>query len=403
MLIDTKQRKPSISAYFKTLGIKDFKSRRGFWKHVTGVDSVLTEELEPLISRKKQGNLYDVKNSTLPFSLAVESWTKSFHQSFLTWINRQNQLKPKRILEIGCDNGLLACWYATRFPDSEIVGIDQSSNGIRCAKELAKQLGLANVSFYRLDFMDLRERFLMNPFDLIISVRTFHEIMGPLFIPKYWSLPDYLKENPAHGDSLYLQIVDELLTEDGTYLSCERFENPADVGKWANSLKLANLHVQWDDCNIIDYHELGATKRSPIIVATKRETGITTIEGLEHLYTKDHPLVLEAGKSYSGAKAEFAYHRLGEKTIKSGHSLDVPSHWYVFRFEIWETSSFLLVYSYGNMGHRHLDILPVGANDDAQMLMEEAMGQYSHLGPIVKYDRLEERAISYLMPNVDVN
>ncbi|MEH7483122.1 class I SAM-dependent methyltransferase [Neobacillus drentensis] len=401
MPIETKQRKPSISAYFKTLGIKECKSKRDFWKHVTEVDSVLAEDLEPLISRKKQGNLYVVKNAVLPFSLAVESWTQSFHQSFLTWINRQNQLKPKRILEIGCDNGLLACWYATRFPDAEIVGIDQSANGIRCAKELSKQLGLANMSFYRIDFNELRERFLMNSFDLIISVRTFHEIMGPLFIPKYWSLPDCLKENPTYGDCLYLQIVDELLTEDGTYLSCERFENPADVGKWANSLKQANLHVQWDDCDIIDYHELGTKKRSPIIVATKRETGITTLEGMEHLYTKDYPLVLEAGKSYNGAKAEFAYHRLGEKIFKSGHSLDVPGHWHVFRFEIWETSVFLLVYSYGNMGHRHLDILPAGADLDAQLLIEEAIVQYSHLGPIVQYDHQEDCPKSYIMSTME--
>ncbi|MFP5109298.1 methyltransferase domain-containing protein [Neobacillus sp. C211] len=383
MSIETKQRKPRISAYFKTLGIKDCKSKRGFWKHVTGVDSVLAEELEPLICRKKQGNIYEVKNGTLPFSLAVESWTKSFHKSFLTWINQQKQLKPKRILEIGCDNGLLACWYATRFPDAEIIGIDQSGNGIRCAKELAKQLGLTNVSFYRIDFMDLREHFLLNSFDLIISVRAFHEIMGPLFFPKYWSLPDYLKENPTYGDSKYLQIVDDLLTDDGTYLSCERLENPADVGKWANSLSQANFQVQWDDCDIIDYHELGANKRSPIIVATKRQTGITTLEGMEHLYTKDHPIVLEAGKSYSGAKAEFAYHRLGEKTFKSGHYLDVPNHWHMFRFEIWETSSFLIVYNYGNMGHRHLDILSAGAYLEAQLLIEEAKEKSSHLGPIV--------------------
>ncbi|MGG3471449.1 methyltransferase domain-containing protein [Neobacillus pocheonensis] len=391
MPIETKQRKPSISAYYKTLGIKECKSKRGFWKHVTEVDSVLAEDLEPLISRKKQGNLYEVKNETLPFSLAVESWTKSFHHSFLTWINRQKHFKPKRILEIGCDNGLLACWYATSFPDAEIVGIDQSENGIRCAQELANQLDITNVSFYQIDFLELKERFLINSFDLIISVRTFHEIMGPLFIPKYWSLLDCLKENPTYGDCLYLQTVDDLLTDDGTYLSCERFENPADVGKWANSLKQANLHVQWDDCDIIDYHELGTKKRTPIIVATKRETGITTIEGLEQLYTKDYPLVYEAGKSYSGAKAEFAYHRLGEKTFKSGHSLCVPNQWYVFRFEIWETSDFLLVYSYGNMGHRHLDILPSVANLDAQLLIEEAMGQYQHLGPTVQYDRLEDR------------
>ncbi|MDN3016144.1 methyltransferase domain-containing protein [Paenibacillus sp. BSR1-1] len=395
MPIETKQRKPSISSYYKTLRIKDCKSKRSYWKHVRGVDSVLAEELEPLLCREKQGNFYDVKNASLPFSLAVESWTMSYHKSILSWINQQKKLKPKRILEIGCDNGVLACWYATRFPDAEIIGIDQSENGIQCANELAKQLGLANVSFYRIEFLDLRERFLMNSIDLIISVRTFHEIMGPIFFPKYWSLQDYLKKNPTYRNWRYLQIVDDLLTEDGTYLSFERLENPADLGKWANSLNQVNLHVQWDKCDIIDYNEFGTDKCSPIVVVSKSETGLATQEGIECFYTKDHSIVLEAGESYSGAKAEIAYHRLGKKTFQSGYYLDVPNHWHVFRFEIWETKSFLLVYSYGNMGYRHLDILPAGAYEDAQSLIEEVMRQFSHLGPMVQYNNLEDN--KYIM------
>ncbi|WP_423797992.1 methyltransferase domain-containing protein [Neobacillus sp. SAB-20_R2A] len=391
MSIETKQKKPNIGDYFNSLGIKECKSKLAFWKHVTAIDSVLAEELEPLISRKRKGNIYDVKNQTLPFSLGAESWTMSFHKSLLTWVSQQKELKPKRILEIGCDNGLSACWYAQLFPDTEIVGVDQSENGIQCARQLAKQLGLSNVSFYQIGFMELLDHFSKHSFDMIISVRSFHEIMGPIFIQNYWSLPDHLKEKPTFGDSWYLQIVDFFLTPNGTYLSCERLESPADVGKWANLLKEANLHVQWSDSEIIDYYEFRTKKQSPVIVATKKETGLSTLEGMEHLYSKNQPLILEAGQSYTTVNAEFAFHRLGVKTFQSGQYLAVPNHWFMYRFEVWKTNDFLLVYCYGNMGYRQLDILPAGTYGEAELLMEQAAGQFSHLGPIVKYNSLKDR------------
>ncbi|NRD79761.1 class I SAM-dependent methyltransferase [Bacillus sp. BRMEA1] len=388
MSLETKH---SIGAYFKSLGINDCNSKRDFWKNVTKVDPVIAEELAPLMSRKKKGSLYEVKNHSLPLSLTIESWTRSFHKSFLNWLNQQKQLKPKRILEIGCDNGLLACWYATWFPDAEVIGIDQSVNGINCAEELAKKQGLTNVSFHRMNFNELTERFLKDSFDLIISVRTFHEIMGPIFISKYWSLPEYLRENPLYGDIQYIQIIDHLLTEDGVFLSCERLENPGDVGKWANLLKEAELHVKWEESGILEYRELGVSKRSPVILASKRVTRMSTLEGMELLYTKGDPVVLQSGRSYNGAKAEFAFHRFQEKAFRSGMYLDMTNHWYMFRFEIWETNGFLLVYSCGNAGHRQLDLLPAGAYKEAEQLLEAAAAPFRHLGPIVQYNSLEER------------
>ncbi|OLS40822.1 methyltransferase domain-containing protein [Bacillus sp. MRMR6] len=393
MTKETKRKKPSLTAFFKNLGIKEFKSEHGFWKHVTEIDPVLAKELEPLISRERKGNLYDVKNDTLLFSLAVESWTFSFHKAFLKWVNNQKQLRPQRILEIGCDNGLLSCWYATLFPEAEIIGIDQGRTVIQRAKELSNQLNLHNVTFYQMDFKEITGHFSENDFDLIISVRCFHEIMGPLPIPQYWSLPVYLEKYPIFGDSSYVKPLHTLLTEDGTYLSCERLENPADVGKWANVLKEANLHVQWEESNVITYHELGSHKRSPAILTTKRDLGMTTWEGMELLYTKGNPITLEVGTSYSGAQAEFAYQRLGKKSFHSGIHLKMEDHWYVFRFEIWETEELLLVYSYGNMGHRHLNILAAGTYKDAELLREEALGQFSHLGSVTPYDSLEERPV----------
>lgn len=56
-----------------------------------------------------------------------------------------------RILDIGCDNGIATCFYASQFPDAEVVGIDRCAEGIACAQHLARILGLRNVTFIRGD------------------------------------------------------------------------------------------------------------------------------------------------------------------------------------------------------------------------------------------------------------
>ena len=88
MFINTKLKSQSVSAYFKSLGIKNCFTKEDFWRHVTEVDSLLAKELQPIMERKLKGNLYEVKNRALPFSLAVESWTMNFHYSLLNWISR---------------------------------------------------------------------------------------------------------------------------------------------------------------------------------------------------------------------------------------------------------------------------------------------------------------------------
>lgn len=168
-------------------------------------------------------------------------------------------------------------------------------------------------------------------------------------------------------------------------------KNTGDVGKWANSLQEAGLYVHWDDSGTIEYHDLEVDRQSPVIVAGKKKTILATLEGLEHLYTKDHPFVLKEGRSYKGALAEFAYHRVVEKTFFSGIQLKVTYHWHVFRLEIWESASFLLVYNYGNMGYHELHILTAGAFEDAQRMIDEAVDEFAHLGPMVWYHSLEER------------
>ncbi len=81
-------------------------------------------------------------------------------------------LKPQRILDLGCTIGGSTVPYAERFPDAEVYGVDVAAPSLRYAHARAEHLGVA-VHFRQenaeaLSFED-------ESFDLVVSHGLFHE------------------------------------------------------------------------------------------------------------------------------------------------------------------------------------------------------------------------------------
>jgi len=49
------------------------------------------------------------------------------------------RLRPRRVLEVGCGNGVNLMLLSARFPDIELTGVDLTPEGIRAATELQRQ------------------------------------------------------------------------------------------------------------------------------------------------------------------------------------------------------------------------------------------------------------------------
>jgi SAM-dependent methyltransferase len=58
-----------------------------------------------------------------------------------------------RLLDLGCGPGVLTCAYGLALPDAEVVGIDAVPEALSCAEDLAKRVGVRNVSFVAGDFV----------------------------------------------------------------------------------------------------------------------------------------------------------------------------------------------------------------------------------------------------------
>lgn len=62
-------------------------------------------------------------------------------------------MRPLRLLDAGCGTGNTSVALARRFPELEVLGIDQSRNSLRRARTRARDEGVSNVRFRRQDLL----------------------------------------------------------------------------------------------------------------------------------------------------------------------------------------------------------------------------------------------------------
>lgn len=93
--------------------------------------------------------LYTAKNASWELSRDVTSqFAGRQYANYLSlFVAAKEPPTATRILDIGCDNGIATCFYASQFPDAEVIGVDRCAEGIACANHLARILGLKNVAF----------------------------------------------------------------------------------------------------------------------------------------------------------------------------------------------------------------------------------------------------------------
>ncbi len=121
------------------------------------------------------GALYECGGNLYAFGQGISRTdSKAAHvQRFIA--ERYPDLKPRRILDMGCSAGSASVPYALAFPDAEVHAIDVGAGMLRYAHARAESLG-ARVHFHQMDCA--ATTFADASFDLIISHNMMHEISG---------------------------------------------------------------------------------------------------------------------------------------------------------------------------------------------------------------------------------
>ncbi len=215
-------------------------------------------------------DFYPLKNSSLELSLAVTFWVKGgFYASYLSWLVREDLPSPSRILDIGCDNGVLTCFYARQFPDAEVIGIDLHESSIDRAKELAAKLAVPNASFQVLDLRRAREALPGSTFDLVTATHVID--IDPEECRRVSSPGEVEQLEIASRDLETLACVRRMTTAgSGMFLTTDSLDDE-EVGLWRRMLSQAGFSIDWTRSSLIDWLDVDKEKQTcPVFVAENK-------------------------------------------------------------------------------------------------------------------------------------
>lgn len=172
---------------------------------------------------------------------------KILRQRFLDEIG-QYLPESGRVLDIGCGFGLFSLYYAKRFPNLEIFGVDKNPVRIKLAQQTAEKLSLQNVHYEVADATSLRVG--MN-FDGVYMLDLIHHISRESVLPLLTHISARL--NP---DSRL--IVKDVNTRPAykrwfTYALDKLMDRRAEVNYWERPA----LHVLLQDLGLeVFYHSM---------------------------------------------------------------------------------------------------------------------------------------------------
>lgn len=394
-----------IEAYFQKLNIRPARDGRQFLsillnkynkKLVEQTVQLMTERPEKTLTEDHNSDIYDLKNHSFEFSLDFIRYNADLYYKYFQWFLSIKNITPKRILDIGCENGFITCFYGFVFPKAKIIGIDPCTNAIKCAEELAQKLKLKNVTFKNASLPKDRELFPRYYFDLITSVMTFKEIVGSYIqkvigTPKeysYWSLQELDLGIGASQAKNSLDIVNAFLAQNGRYISFERWF-PEDTIWWADKLRASGLYINWDKAEKIGFHEIGEPRVFPAIVADKNFREYDYIEKTTELWLKNE---LPKEENLINLAAETTLYNLPDKSLFKGLQCNYPNSLLKVRYEFWLSDDKLLCYQCGNTGYRELRILPIQSGESISQMIQDlkeylVQNQYK----IYQYNSIHER------------
>jgi len=198
-------------------------------------------------------DFYSAKAASLDLALAANSQCFGGHyEAFLSWMVRAGFHPSKCVLEVGCDIGVLTCFYAEHFPQAQVVGIDRCKKSIDCARQLAERLHLRNVQFHYADVRQLPEDLANQKFDLITSTCV------ACFMGHFWGglsrcIEDTLARPIRPGILAYTKMLSSLLDDQrGKLITFEQFHDVDELAIWVRALNDAGVGV---DCNMADFLE----------------------------------------------------------------------------------------------------------------------------------------------------
>jgi SAM-dependent methyltransferase len=352
-----------VDVYFRQIGLKAPQRSAAFWKRVEKQYGPEAVAFGDAVERREAGEAidpYPLKSVSRKFSIDVTSqYDSNRYRSYLKWFIAEDFGSPKRILDIGCDNGILTSFYAQQFPDAQVIGIDSCAKSLLIAESIASDLGLANVRFEKLRFGADRDEKIGQEFDLITASTVFHDVVD-ISVPDLYFNVDELSA-PNSGDIDLLSRVGSLLSDKGTLISLDRIGRPSQFWRWAQILQSANLFIDLNSSFIIFFKGPdGESEKMPITVGRRAEAeSQLNYDDIIGFFV--YPDVHEKPKRFcfEGNVAEAMFRSFPTKQLLRRVEIDYKDGSGQERLELYLAGPLAVLFNSSNRGHRSLNL---GAN-----------------------------------------
>jgi SAM-dependent methyltransferase len=401
-LMQEKDAKKFTLAYLSKLGLDAARDNRSFWNNISDkYGKQVFNELNNAMTVSDAGeerNLYCIKNRSLKLSMDFSRYSADLYRRFFEWFLKNISYEPKSILDLGCDNGIVTCFFALLYPNSNVIGIDPCENGITCAEQLCIKLGLKNVEFKVARIQDISQIFSDQSFNMITSIRTLHEVTGFSDSPEHiWSLETLEKLNLNDFDNKdlvkALEDIKDRLTSDGMFISWERLPSIESCFLYIHDLIKFGLFLNSELSTKIKFHEIGDEQTMPVIVAETKGNQENLVEKVLKIYSDEVTKPFKANDTFEDAAAELRFYLCNDKIFLYGYQIDyVNENGNKARVEFWKHNSLILYYFYSNLGYRLLAIYNEADYNELLKIAGQRKNEIIQAGNIInEYDNLAER------------
>lgn len=378
------------SKYLESVGLKKFRDVEKFWsymekKHGEKTCQDLDQGLE-LLSAGKPESFYDAIYDNLDVSCDVASMRTNLYCKFLEYFTQAFPKLDGTLLDIGCGNGLLTCFYALRYPQAKVIGIDKAEGAINCSRLLAQRLGLENVEFVVVNCDSKEWPLAERSIDLAISI-TGLDPSKDTACKRTTELLDWANHAGSDIQIKAVRNLSRYIKPSGSFISVDRLPHCEDEFLWLSGLQNACMGIDFDASTDFSFTDLGTTETLPVIVSVQGREKLSPADLLSYCVERRGGLEALGVGDKNEALAELLFSTINPKSLIAGWKVTYHDGSGVAHYEVWSSGVFALLYIWTNRGYRELKFAPSYQLRSIVQKTERQMDSFKQAAALSRYDQ----------------